>query len=112
MYARAKLQFRLFSCVISALFHRVQLQPVRNYEFLRIAEQGSSENPLDNKGLVKLHIVIFGRVGLDCISALCPKADIKADILEHRVDTDVSTTQGWLGMQLAAGGRPVGRGSV
>ena len=59
MYTRAKLRFRLFLSVISKLFHRAQLQIVRNHEFLRKGEEGGSVNPLDNKAFIKLHIVIF-----------------------------------------------------
>ncbi len=60
MYTRANLRIRLFSLVISALFDRAQLQCVRNHEILRNAEEGGSVNPLGNKGLIKLQVVIFG----------------------------------------------------
>jgi hypothetical protein len=65
MYTRANLRVRLFSFVISALFYRPQLQSVRSHEFLRGGEEGGSVIPLNNKGLIKLHIVIFGLVPLD-----------------------------------------------
>ncbi len=63
MYTRVNLRIRLFSFVISSLFHRPQLQTVRNHEFLRNGEEGGLGNPLDSKGLIKLHIVIFGFLG-------------------------------------------------
>jgi len=64
MYTRANLRVRLFSFVISALFHRAQLQTVRTHEFLRNAEEGGSAIPLDNKGLIKLHSVIYALLGV------------------------------------------------
>jgi len=65
MYTRANLWIRLFSFVISGLFHRAQLQIVRHHEFLRSGEEGGSVNPLHNMGLIELHLVIFEPVPLD-----------------------------------------------
>ncbi len=62
MYTRVNLWIRLFSFVISALFHSPTLQTVENHQILRNGEEGGSENPFYNKGLSKLHIVIFGLV--------------------------------------------------
>ncbi len=51
--------FRPFSFVINALFHWVTLQTVINHNFLRSEEEGGSVEPLYNKGLTKLHFVLF-----------------------------------------------------
>ena len=42
MYTRAKLRFRLFSLVISALGQWLKLQTVENHKFLRSVEEGGS----------------------------------------------------------------------
>jgi len=69
VYTIANLRIRLSSCVINALFCRAQLQPVGNHEVLRNWEEGGSVNFLKNKRLIKIHIVVYGLVRLDCISA-------------------------------------------
>jgi len=50
---------RLFSSVTSVLFHSSTLQSVENHEFSRSREEVGPAKPLNNKGLVKLHFVIF-----------------------------------------------------
>ena len=42
---------------------------VENHEFLRSVEEGVLVIPLSNKGLIKLHIVIFELISLDSMSA-------------------------------------------
>ena len=64
MYTRAKLQFRLFSSVLNALHSGSELQYVVDKQLFGSREQGSSAIPLDNKGLGKLHIVIFALPGV------------------------------------------------
>ena len=59
MYTRANLRIRLFSFVISGLFRRVTLQTVENHRVLRSEEEGGQLIPLNNKGLTKLHFVIY-----------------------------------------------------
>jgi hypothetical protein len=58
MYTRANLRIRLFSFTISAIFHFTALQTVENHWVLRKWEEGGSVEPLHNKSLTKLHIVI------------------------------------------------------
>ncbi len=59
MYTRVNLRIRLFSFMFSVLFHSSTLQTVENRESLRIVEEGGSVIPLNNKGLIKLHSVIY-----------------------------------------------------
>ncbi len=60
MYTRANLRIRLFSFMFSVLFHSSTLQTVENRESLRSVEEGVSVIPLNNNGLINLHIVIYG----------------------------------------------------
>jgi len=59
MYTRANLRIRLISFVISTLSVRPQLQTVINHEFLRSWDEGGPVISISNKGLIKLHSVIF-----------------------------------------------------
>jgi len=59
MYTRAKIQFGPFCFVISASIQSATLLTVEIHEFLRSAEEGDWVIPLNNKGLNKLHFVIY-----------------------------------------------------
>jgi len=59
VYTRANLRVRLFPCTVSALFDSATLQTVESHEFLRSVEEGGQVIPLNNKGLTKLHLVIY-----------------------------------------------------
>ena len=59
MYTRVKRKFRPFSFLISALFRCANLQTVENHDFSRNGEEGVWVNPLYDKGLIKLHSVIY-----------------------------------------------------
>jgi len=77
MYTRAKRELRPFSFSISALFNSSTLQTVEIYKLLRNGEEGSLVKTLYNKGLFKLHIVIFELISLNSMSACQRKQNIQ-----------------------------------
>jgi hypothetical protein len=55
-----------FSFVITGGgFRRATLPTIENYSYLRSREEGGSVNSLYDKGVIKFHVVIFGRMSFD-----------------------------------------------
>lgn len=77
MYTRANLRVRLFLCTVSALADSATLQTVESHEFLRSVEEGGPVIPLNNKGLTKLHFVIYVYLGV----RYAPKSRHSRDIV-------------------------------